>query len=68
MKVRDLVKKLTDIVKFNEADDLEDLVQIFSCLKDILVGTELILFCGPRYFGIFRERTCSCVDGEDGIG
>jgi hypothetical protein len=26
-------------------------------LKYILVGTELILFCGPRYFGIWRERT-----------
>ncbi len=37
-------------------------------LKDLLVGTELILFCGPRYFGIWRERTWSCVDGEDGIG
>jgi hypothetical protein len=37
-------------------------------LKDISVGTELILFCGPRYFGIFRERTRLCVDGEDGIG
>jgi hypothetical protein len=36
-------------------------------LKDLLVGTELILFCGPRYFGIFRERTRLCVDGEDGI-
>jgi hypothetical protein len=47
---------------------VEDLVQIFSCLKDILVGTELILFCGPRYFGIFRERTRLFVDCEDGIG
>jgi hypothetical protein len=47
---------------------VEDLVQIYSCLKDILVGTEIILFCGPRYFGIFRERTRLCVDGEDGIG
>ncbi len=37
-------------------------------LKYILVGTELILLCGPRYFGIFRERTRLCVDGEDGIG
>ncbi len=31
MKVSDLVNKLTDIAKFNESDDLEDLVQIFSC-------------------------------------
>ncbi len=37
-------------------------------LKDLLVGTELILLCGPRYFGIWRKRTRSCVDGEDGIG
>ncbi len=37
-------------------------------LRDILVDTKLILFCCPRYFGIFRERTRLCVDGEDGIG
>ncbi len=37
-------------------------------LKDLLVGTELILFGGPRYFGVWRERTRLCVDGEDGIG
>jgi hypothetical protein len=27
-----------------------------------------VIFCGPRYFEIFRERTWLCVDGEDGIG
>ena len=25
-------------------------------LRDILVDTKLILFCGPRYFGIFRKE------------
>ncbi len=31
-------------------------------LMDLLVGTELILFCGPRYFGIFRRVLCSDPD------
>jgi hypothetical protein len=53
---------------YNRIKKVEDLVQIFSCFTGYFVNTKLILVCGPRYFGIWRERTRFCVDGEDGIG
>jgi len=37
-------------------------------LRDILVCTKLILFCGPSYFGIFGKEPGNDIDGQDGIG